>query len=266
MIFEYTTIASIRSYGVTALQMSDIKVKKLIMQYSQLLNRWTELWFAPIATKERFSGGGKLINISGKPPLIKLNAINIINIDGSRTPIEPGYYESLGKSIRFAKRTPEGIRNVEVDGVFGLVDSPKEVHVKTTTDIAKDSISFSVEDASLLEERDIFVFGNRCIIANSINYENNTISIDKQGEIKTIQAGTEIICYGQCNMLVEEAVNLLVKNYKILKGQIGGGIKTEKTDDYSYEVFELKGNTTGITEVDRIVNILNNDSTIIEYL
>jgi hypothetical protein len=264
-ILAYSTVKSIRDIGIPSTKMSDSEVSRLIYQYSATISRLVKLWFVPVNLKERYNGGGNVI-VTGLPPIIKLFGVNIVNWDQSRTLIDPLQYDAIGKIIRFEKRTLEGIKNIEVEGIFGEIDNTKNIPVKITTDIIEGSTSFGVEDASELEARDIFVFDNKILIANSINYVNNTVSIDTQGSIKPILTGFETTCFGCVPYDIERAVNLMVKNNKILEKQIGGKIKSEKTDDYEYELFQSGEMSTGVPEVDRILQTYLDSEVTIDYL
>lgn len=264
-ILAYSTIKSVRDSGISQAKMADGEVSRLIYQYSRMITKLVKIWFTPVSLKERFNGGGNVIK-TGLPPVIKLFGVSIVNQDQSRTALDPLEYEAIGKIIRFNKRTIEGVRNIEVDGIFGEIDNRKSVPVKITTDIVEGSVSFDVEDASELEMRDIFVFDNKILIANSIDYENNRVMIDTQGEIKPIGAGSETICYGCVPYDIERAINLMIKHSKTLENQIGGKIKSEKTDDYQYELFQSGELSTGIPEVDRILQSYIDGEVSIDYL
>ncbi|MDF2615353.1 MAG: hypothetical protein K0Q47_8 [Sedimentibacter sp.] len=263
-ILAYSTIKSVREMQISEAKMSDSEVLKLIHQYSASVSRLVNSWFVPVNVKQRFNGGGNVI-YTGLPPVIKLFSANIVEWNQSRTLIDPLEYDGVGKIIRFKKRTQEGIKNIEIDGLFGHIDNNKVVPVKTTTDISQGSVSFGVEDASELEERDVFIFNNRVIIANSIDYENNTVIIDKQLSSKIIESGSETICFGCVPFDIERAINLMIKNGKKLEKLIGGKLKSEKTDDYEYEVFQSGDMSTGIPEVDRILQTYLEGEVTINY-
>lgn len=253
MIFQYASIKSIRDYGITSAQMPDALALQLIIKYSSMINKWTEQFFIPLQSVERVNGGKEIYRIPNKK-IIKLNSINLINYDLSRTPIDSLNYEAIGNLIKLLIVTPEAVKNLEINGVFGTIENEKDISIILTSSIVKDTTSFTVLDASGLEERDVLVYGNYCIIANSINYSTNTISIDKFAYNLTISSGTELRSYGAVPILIEKAIQLLLKHNRTLENQVGGKIKTEKTDDYSYELFEIKGTTSGVTEVDSILN------------
>jgi hypothetical protein len=253
MIFQYASIKSIRDYGISSAQLSDAITLQLIQKYSPMINRWTEQFFIPLQSVERVNGGREIYRIPNKK-IIKVNSISLINYDRSRTPIDSLNYEVIGNLIKLDIYTPEAVKNLEIDGVFGTIENEKDISITLTSSIIKDSTSFTVLDASELEERDVLVYGNYCIIVNSINYSTNTISIDKFAYNATIQSGTVLNSYGAVPILIEKAAQLLLKHNRTLENQVGGRIKTEKTDDYSYELFENKGTSSGITEVDNILN------------
>ncbi len=258
----YSTIKSVRDSGITQAKMSDGEVSRLIQQYSRMITKLLNIWFVPVSQKPRFNGGGKLIK-TNLPPIVKLIGVNIVNSDQSRTALDKLSYEAIGKIIRFEKRLLDGVRNVEVDAIFGEIENQKEVAVKITSDIEENSEFFYVEDASELEIRDIFIFDNKILIANSIDYENNKVLIDKQLNMKPIISGTETVCFGQVPIDIEQAVNSLIKHHRVLSKQIGGKIKSEKTDDYEYELFQSGELSTGVPEVDKILqNYLEGELTI----
>ena len=264
MIFQYASIKSIRDFGISSAQSSDAATLQLILKYSSMINKWTEQLFVPINSIERLNGGRELYQIPGKK-IIKINSINIINSDRSRTLIDALDYEVIGNFIKIDIATPEAVKNLEIDGVFGTLENLKYITVKLTSDIELEDTSFTVEDASGLEDRDILVCGNYCVIVNSVDYDTNTVTIDKFAYNTTIASGTEIDVYGCVPQLIENAIQLLIKHSRTLANQVGGKIKSESTDDYSYEVFELKGTTSGITEVDNILNSFFNGNIEISF-
>jgi len=253
MIFQYASIQSIRDYGTASTLISDALARQLIIKNSLLINKWAEQKFVPINSIERISGGASCITFSGKN-LIKVNSVNYVNSDFTRTLIETSNYEVIGNSIRFNFTTLEGIKNLEIDAIFGTIDNIKDITVELTSQIVKDSISFTVVDASLLEAKDVLLYGNYSIIVNSINYNTKTISIDKFPHLSTLISGTELKCYGMIPTLIERAIYLLVKNYRTLENRHPGKIKREETDDYEYELFQQSSNSSGIAEVDSILN------------
>ncbi len=264
-MLAYSTIKSVRDSGITEAKMADGEVSRLILQYSRMITKLIKIWFVPVSLKERFNGGGKLIK-TNLPPVIKLLAVNIVNQDHSRTSLDSLEYEAIGKLIRFNNTTIDGVRNVELDGIFGEVENKKEVSVTITTDILEDSEYFDVLDASELEYKDVFIFDNTVLIANSIDYENNRITIDKQLNIKPIPSGSTTTCFGCIPLDIERAVNLMIKHNKTLTNQVGGRIKSEKTDDYSYELFQSGLYSTGVPEVDRILQTYLEDDIQLFYL
>lgn len=264
MLFQYCSIKSLRDYGVSSNDISDALALKLIIDYSSLINQLTEQFFIPQTLIERISGGTKLIKIANKS-IIKINSIYTISNEFIEELIETTNYRIDKNLIIFNIFTPEGIRNIKINGVFGNINNSKDISFTSTSNIIKDSTTFTVNDTTGLEENDVIVYGNYCIFINSINHQTKTITIDKFPYTFSINSGTQFNCYGSVNPLITKCILMLVKNYKSLQSQVGR-IKSEKTDDYEYELFESFGNSTGIVEVDNILNSFINSQFNIEYL
>lgn len=267
MKFMYSTLKSVREFGVIERSVNDKKVNSLIEFYSKLCNRMISKHFIPVREVSRFSGSGtKVLRTGGRPKIIKINSISIIHSDAARTVIEGSKYTYQGNTIMHNYNFPIGYNNIEIDAIYGEVENIKEIEVETLTEINSESTTVQLNSVEELDIRDVLVIENRVFIINDIEYDTNIIHIDTPIDKKVIPIGSKLYCYGAVPLEIERAINLLIKHNKVLESQVGGRIKSEKTDGYSYEMFSNQFYTTGIAEVDNIFQSFTESDFILEYL
>lgn len=267
MRFMYSTLKSVREFGVIERAVHDTKVNSLIEFYSKLCNRMIGKYFIPVREVARFSGSGtRVLRTEGRPKIIKIHSISTIDFDAARTVIESNKYTYQGNTIMYNFTFPTGINNIEIDATYGEVESKKEVIVKTLTEINNATTIISLDSVEKLDIRDVLTIGDRVFIINDVDYTANTIVIDSYDSKRSIPIGSTMYCYGAVPLEIERAINLLIKHNKVLESQVGGRIKSEKTDGYSYELFSNQFYTTGIAEVDNIFQSFTESDFILEYL
>lgn len=265
MKFSYTTLAEIRSFGITQLQIPDADVQKLIKLYSDRFNRLVGKVFAPLESKILLNGGDALYKIPGSP-VLKVKGVTSLLSDGTRMPISPNQFSILDYTlVKFEPKLREGLANVELLLVQGEMEGQKEVEVEITSAINSGLTTFTVIDSSNLEVRDVLTFGRIMFIINDIDYATNTVTIDDPLNIPLIPIGSKTTCYGQVPMLVEEAIKLFIKNHRSLQSQ-KSTFKSESIGNYSYTKQDGAIVTTGVTEIDNIVNLFSDDEFNITYL
>lgn len=267
MKFMYSTLNSIRKFGVSPRSVTDDKAHTLIEFYSKMCNRMIEKYFIPVNDISRFHGKcNRLLRISGKSNLIRINSLTIINSDASRTLIDRSKYTYQGNTIMCNHSLPAGFNNIEINAVYGVIENHKEIEVKTLSDIKENTAFIELNNVQGLSRRDVLTFGSVVIIINDISYEDNIVFIDEYKDNKIITAGSTTTCYGAVPMEIERAINLLVQHSKALESQVGGRIKKEKTDAYEYEMFSNQFYSTGVPEVDSIFQSFSDSDFILEYL
>lgn len=267
MKFQYTTLKSVRDFGINNYVLNDTKTLSLIDYYSSLINRMVSKYFLPKREVKLFNGSGtRVMRVEGLPDIIKINKISTLYPDGSRTLLDASKYTFQGNTIINNFNFPRGYSNIEIDATFGVVSNKKFVEVENLEPINKDSTSIKLNSVEYLEVRDALIIGNNYFIINDIDYIYNDVFVDKNPNIFEIPISTKIECYGAAPIEIERAVNLLIKHNKSLENMVGGRIKKEKTDSYEYELFASQTYTTGIPEVDNILQTFADGEFMLQYL
>jgi hypothetical protein len=276
----YVSIAELRAEGLTTVEMDDERVLNLIERMSSKIDLFTGQFFIPKTEVVRVDGKElPYVSYPRSVPIIKINSVQIIPencrvkrwncvfprqaietlplrtdqyaISGSKREVEfldysknyhmhDDYYFSIGE--RFPKVFPEGSSNVELNGVFGWVENPKEVESLVTVDSLSTDNFLQVADASLFEKYDHLIIELTPALqrrVTRIDYDNNILYVDVLG--RTVQTGTIIRSYGSVPLQIAECAMRLVNRYRSLlfdpenQDDINGAIHEEKIDSYQWK-------------------------------
>ena len=124
----YCTVADLRAEGVTEHQASDDRLRALIEEASQTIDRLTGWWFEPRWRRLRVDGRGTP-SIEPPAPPIRLDRILIYGTELSRreeaisvrgAPVGPGFDAPLIRRTR--GHFPREPGSVELEGVFGYTE------------------------------------------------------------------------------------------------------------------------------------------------
>jgi hypothetical protein len=304
--FYYASIADVREEGVEQRPYGDKRVRKLIRQASRTIDILTGQWFYPLRETRKLNGqDSPVVYDPSKIPIVKVFAVEV---DASKSTFHnrvltlpmPGAYgpsdfpwdsahgcgtviESL-RDLEYEVRDryieriggvfPEGVNNVEADGVWGWIEGPKEITTTTTTDFQRDSEELILDDVSGIFPKDVVRISKdgaeAYILVTDVDTSNKKINFDKVHEwVETVASGAAVEVYGRVPELIERAcVRLVVLNKDLMTSpefshaQIQGQIKKERTDNYQYELFTADeggggigggSKTTGDAMTDRIL-------------
>ena len=304
--FKYTTIKALRDDGLTVAVASDTQAFELICIQSEMVNQFTAQWFTPVDKVIRLDGNSaSAIHLIELVPIIKVRRVTIIStglsgtedtrdlllkedfvVDGRFIKLTSGRTGARFKSgliaeeyirgARFVKEFPEGVQNIEIDGVFGWIEGQKEF--TTTTDgalavgtrtqiVVDDILGFRVKDVVDILDTD----GNSVLrfIVNEIDVSGKILKFDSVEIFTAIVDESDVITYGRVPRLVERAAKILINRIKdpvftsgASTAALADRIIEEKTDNYMYRLrdpeAEELGNTqspysTGNIEADRIL-------------
>lgn len=264
---RYTTISSLQQRGFKRYTNTD-DIIRVIEDYSRKVNLLTEQLFMPIHLIERYikvDNWSRLINTKNK--IIAINSISY-KADGSDTVYtvdESNYipydsYIELGTGLQSFDYETElslvfGANYVRyrfnVDGIFGWIEKKQEPFQTTLTqDLVSNATSLTLSDVSELEPKDFLTIGKLNILIDTVDYNTNTITFDKLPTLKTVNSGTSCISYGKLLPDIERATILLCLASKKIEA-LGGRLKSERTDRYSYSL--ETGSISGVAEVDQIL-------------
>jgi hypothetical protein len=89
--FEYTTVQALRDEGILGVDLGDDRARRLIRQKSQLINEFTEQWFAPVRGTALLDGrDSKMIFLPNAIDIIQLEELRLID-RGFEDPNAAGY-------------------------------------------------------------------------------------------------------------------------------------------------------------------------------
>jgi hypothetical protein len=125
----YATVANLRAEGVTVAEASDARLRRLIEDASQLIDRVTGWFFKPRAMTLRLSGRGAP-SIELPVPPIRIDRLmlgsaelslepNVLLIVGA--PVKPGF-DGPRLTLRHGRRFPRGHGNVVAEGLWGFTE------------------------------------------------------------------------------------------------------------------------------------------------
>jgi hypothetical protein len=299
MKFAYTTLQSVRDFGISSTDVSDDLVRKLIPIYSDRVNTVCGQIFAPLQrnVNVNIDGGSNDIHVPGSP-IVKINSINFTDMQGNQTVIDPSNYALQDNNwVKFFVKQVNDITlavlkswyydsyytdyslygSLFLDGktfedylilncIIGNIENNKDIVVNLSSPITTGTTSFTITDASVLEPGDVFVFNNNMLIADSIDYATNTITIDQAPNMPTIPSGSTVEVYGRTPLLIEQVLNLFIKHHENLSASQGGTLRRERIGSWFNET---SGNTTGMTginEIDNILYLFTKDDIQVDYL
>jgi len=267
MDFMYTSVARLRSEGLTAADLSDALAIQRISLISRMINRITGQYFQPVWYEAlKLSGrDSPLIFLPDLEPIIKIVELALTPKGYDPEILEEDDYvlhserfiariaSTVGRVAQLASANwVEGYSNYTFKGYAGWLEDVKEVEANiVTADLVQDAEEIEVDDASNFDEGDFVVvvsgddrFG---ALLNSVDYGDNKFGIDKaQTKGKTYPIDADVITFGKVPIPIVWACTRMVVNQSALLIPDGGEIpdpafesklKTEKTDNYSYTLF-----------------------------
>lgn len=245
--FEYTTVDAIRAMGLANVDVSDTRLRELIRDKSQIVNDYTEQWFAPVE-------GEPLVTGRQSPIVMLDNGIMILAVDALRI-IDRGYEESGGYVIpaseyvvgpRFLElvalqfkrstsslngnnvdpagsyRVTRGVGNqfapvpraIKITGVFGWLEEVKGTPFTTTTTgaLVAGAKTVVLTSVSGLSVRDVLVFGSGATAERAIvtGINKTTRAVTFPALSGDYSSGATVRAYGKVPRQIERAVQDLV--------------------------------------------------------
>lgn len=267
---RYTTVDSLIKRGFK--RFSDpADIMRTIEDYSSLIDAYTDQYFGPRRLKFSniiMSDWSKIIDLPQRIPIIHIDKIeysgtrsnNFITLSSEdyfaqqrKIILSKGLYHQspeLELQSSIDGRYPSFKFNV--DGIFGWVEERDFFETTCNHQINQQSTSAVLESTEGIYPKDYILINDKYqILVDTVDDATQTITFDAIRDIKTIASGSKFVVYGKLLKDIETAAIQLCMASKKLESHIGGRIKYEKIDRYSY-VNELT--TTGVATVDQILS------------
>lgn len=246
--FLYTTVKKIRDAGIPATELPDAQALELIKLCGLIINRLTDQWFAPVAGSFKLDGRGTpFAHLDNFIPIAVLTAVEVGGIGGNTpTLVENTEYawirdkrivELLGDTATFPK-TPLG---TSLTGVFGWLESPKDVSTTVTAPVASGATSVFVASTVGFKVGDQVLFGNEAVPISEIP---STLELKFDALEFAIATGATARTLGRTPMEIQRACTLLVADRRLSipdeeEADIASRIQSESTEGYSYSLAPL---------------------------
>ena len=247
--FEYTTVQALRDEGIMGVDLGEARARQLIRQKSQIVNEFTEQWFAPVRGTALVDGrDSKLVFLPNSIDILHLEELRLVDrgfeeesaagyvVDPREYVVQSRWVELIDIVFRRSLITPGtpigvdpyGAHRVErgparvfpaiplcvkLKGAFGhLVETRTPWGTVTAADISTTDVSTTLAGAAAnLSVGEVLVFGSGDTCQRAI--------ITKIGPGDTVTfptldravpAGTEFRVYGRIPRAVEQATQILV--------------------------------------------------------
>jgi len=294
MEFQYTTIQRLRDEGLSVTDVPDARALELIKDMSDFINLLTDQWFQPVEATYYLDGkGDDILHVPNLIPIIKLTTLSLDDtaIDADTYVVKERLIEKISSTFSMPimesnnlgdleirkKGFTAGVGNYEALGVYGWLASNKDISTTTTTDIEASDTEVELDSVDGIEVRDTVIIGDDSlyVIVETVDIVNSKITFQSVGTITTISSGAAVRCYGATPRMIERACIRLIVQSKMglaetrsLKAEIRSRIKSERTDNYRYELFPLAGEGAygGITGISRVDAILDHYSKPVVYV
>ena len=254
MYFQYISVADMRAEGLTSASISDEDLKKRIRLASQMINSFTDQWFIPIYQEYNIDGYDyeDLIKFKNLIPIVSISEVNLASV------VEGGVsYEDITEDIyvynRYIRHEStqfgSGKQNVQVKGYFGWIDSKTRVETTTAGDLEAGDTELVLTSVDGLQIRDVLLIENSTqstyVLIDEIDTGTNTITFDAiDSDFETIASGADAFTYGKVPQDIAHVTAFLTNDIYAGLATAGASsihasmIKKEKTDNYSYELFD----------------------------
>jgi len=300
--FEYCTVQDLRDEDILPAECSDDRALMLIRRASSKINMYTSQWFGPVSNVQYVDGqNSSMVWLPGFVPVIKLSAIEILpgrsarvresvlpdrrvfNVDVSGVQLSRGnrFIEMIADMTGVLALIPqeqydevwfpEGRQNVKLTGVFGWMESPKDLQATVAADAAKGAGDVQVVSTAGWEAGDVAIFpdGTQQIVTGVAEAPIRLLFQGDPYKLRVaVTAGQIIQTYGRtpdliryCTMKLTKLMVPKIGNEDEQADEIQKAIVSEKTDNYSYKLdpsllrerFEAGAMSTGDSEVDSIL-------------
>jgi len=255
----YAIVADLRAEGVDAASVPDSRAQELILLASRFIDRLTGQWFFPRRATLRLDGDGSAL--LHHPTLVPILEVRRLAVDGRViAPTEYAVRERYVELVRGA--FPRGRANVEIDAVFGWLESRPKVKTRLAEDLAAGDTEATLADTTGLRVKDALLVGAHVpLIAGSLAGTKVTGDPVPAGA----PAGTGVVAYGRVPRPIERACLMLAVRSRHglatdagARAAVSDRIIEERTDNYMYRLApspEADGNerTTGDQAVDRLL-------------
>lgn len=241
-VFEYTTVAALREEGLSAADLSDSRARKLIREKSQVINTFTEQWFAPVVGAARVDGRESgIAMLPNTVNIVELNSLAALDrsldeASDQGTVLAKGDYlvqrrwvelnrcggpgGLYGSNLPYAPPRNPGLgtnfwsSRVRMDGVFGHLELVKPTRFESQVNgaLTAGATSAVLDSVDGLKVRDVLVFGEapdyqRAIVL-TINTGTKTVTFPALDEAVPDDARAR--AWGQVPRAVEVACQILV--------------------------------------------------------
>ncbi|HUT78625.1 MAG TPA: hypothetical protein VM285_13105, partial [Polyangia bacterium] len=264
--FAYVTVPQVRAAGIpdeTAdpeFGVDDARLRSLIIEMSQWVNRLTDQWFWPIRLQEQVDGNkGSVITIPNMIPILELFDLrlqreNLVNFSYPKFAfqVKERYVMMVTRRVKI----PDYPYFVVLDGVFGWLQHDFSKFKTTTVAVVNPAGgTVAVADASKCKVGDTVVVGARpepyamTFIVTAVDTTGpfHTISYDPDLAFNCpeIPAGAPVVKYGQVPLQIQRAVLLMIRDRTQKVGDIdifespfgkGTRLQSESVEGYSYSM------------------------------
>lgn len=254
--FLYLTVKKVRDEGIPVTELSDARALELIRLVSVMINRITDQWFAPLKGSFKVDGRGTpFAHIDNFVPIVELDRIETGGVGDEPLIVvedteyawfrDQRYAELLGQRGKFP-RTPHG---VVLTGIFGWLESPKDVTTDVTVVAGSGATSITVTSTVGFRVGDQVLFGNEAVPISEIP-DGTTLKFDPLefavplGPIRTL---------GRTPLEIQRAAMLMLADRRLLvpdeeESDIADRIMSESVEGYSYSLAQPKSDEKSGTE------------------
>ncbi len=225
---------------------SNSRLYRLIEEVGQTIERRLFMIFYPLSEKALSRGGMNAIDHKNWYPILKLDGVTNHDgetIDSDRYIVKQWRLEMLNRLKKFPVHT-------YIDGTFGWLEDAKNIETVTKAELNSLTTTLELDSVAGIRERDtVDIIGDDYeyrVTVNSVNYQTKIISFDAIYQFEgNLPIGAYVKAWGNVPLLIERAAIMLVKKREMPIASedfddqlIEGNIKKEKTDNYSYELFD----------------------------
>lgn len=273
--FAYLTLKQVRDAGIAVADLPDVRALELIRLCSLIINRLTDQWFSPVKGSFKVDGRGTAFaHLDNFIPIVELESVETGGVGGEDEVVvdqdeyawvrDGRYVELLGPRAKFPV-TPLG---TILNGIFGWLESPKDVTTTVTAGVASGATSVPVTSTAGFRVGDQVLFGAEVAMVSEIP-DGTTLKFDPLDF--ALSAGAEARTLGRTPMEIQRACLLMVADRRLTvtdeeEADIESRIQSESVEGYSYSLAAPKSDekrgleagggapTTGNSEADDLLS------------
>jgi len=271
--WEYTTVDRITAEDILPATLTAAQILMFIRRASSYINRRTGQYFVPIDEVKYLNGKNcPIVHSPDLIPIIYLDSMNVLadfcydaddydedeSIDITKVAISYLSDEMPRVIDVITFNLPWGVKNIEVDAVWGWVEDINHIETTTTTALGDTDTTVTVDDASKLQAGDVVYFIEAVdpfrtarVILDEVDYSTNELTFGAISLIGTtdLAIGTTVDRWGRVPVDIERLTFLIAK---MLYDASPSGSTTptpgillrEETDYYSIQFGTPSSHTT----------------------